>query len=126
MDYPSIHFFDAKVTIAIGILAMSYGDGLASLFGIKYGKKKYQILDDVKSYLGSIAMFVFTFILMIIASIYYHMFSSNNFIITFEILILLLLIAVISAFVEGITPFGLDNLSVPFVTASLYWILIVM
>ncbi|MCK4348707.1 MAG: hypothetical protein KAW47_08830, partial [Thermoplasmatales archaeon] len=43
-------FFDTKEVIAIGILAMSYGDGLASLIGIKFGKKKYQIFEDVKSY----------------------------------------------------------------------------
>ncbi|UCD14409.1 MAG: hypothetical protein JSW60_03060 [Thermoplasmatales archaeon] len=115
-------FFDTKEIIAIGILAMSYGDGFASLIGNKYGRKKYKIFEDVKSYVGSIAMFVFTFILMVIALLYYQMLSSTVPPLIFETLVLLLCVAAISTVVEGITPMGLDNLSVPFVTATLYWI----
>ena len=114
-------FFDTKEVIAIGILAMSYGDGLASLIGIKFGKKKYQIFEDVKSYIGSYAMFTFTFIMMIIALLFYGKLSLN-----YETLFLLLCIAGISAIVEGVTPRGLDNLSVPFVAAILYFLLMVM
>jgi dolichol kinase len=31
----------------------------------------------------------------------------------------------VATIVEGITPFGLDNLSVPFVTAVMYWFFLV-
>lgn len=113
-------FFDSKVIIAIGILAMSYGDGFASLIGIKYGKKKYKIFKDMKSYIGSAAMFVFTFFLMIIALLFYQFFCSNIPPLI-DNLSLLAIIAGISSIVEGITPLGLDNLSVPFVTAILCW-----
>lgn len=114
-------FFDTKEVIAIGILAMSYGDGLASLIGIKFGKKKYQIFEDVKSYVGSYAMFTFTFIMMIVALLFYGKLSLN-----YETLFLLLCIAGISTIAEGVTPRGLDNLSVPFVAAILYFLLMVM
>ena len=59
------------VVIAIGILAMSYGDGFASLIGGKFGKLNYKILGDEKSYIGSSIMFIFTFIIMIIALLFY-------------------------------------------------------
>jgi len=108
-------FFDQMEIIAIGILAMSYGDGLASLIGIKYGKNKYNLLGDEKSYVGSIAMFVFTFILMIIALLFYGI------TINFNMIILLLLISIASSLIEGVTPKGLDNLTVPFVASLLYW-----
>lgn len=113
-------FFDHKEIIAIGIFAMSYGDGLASLIGIKLGKKKYQIFQDTKSYIGSFTMFIVTFIMMIVALIYYN--------ISFVpvTLFLLMCITAIAAIVEGITPLGLDNLSVPFVTTALYWLVIFM
>lgn len=114
-------FFDTKEVIAIGILAMSYGDGLASIIGIKFGKKKYQIFEDAKSYIGSYAMFTFTFIMMIIALLFYGKLSLN-----YETLFLLLCIAGISTIAEGVTPRGLDNLSVPFVAAGLYFLLMVM
>ena len=108
-------FFDNMVVIAIGILAMSYGDGFASIIGLKYGKKKYNIFGDEKSYIGSIAMFVFTFITIIIAIIYYNI--TN----TFNLLLILIFISLIAAVIEGLTPKGFDNLTVPFVIAGLYW-----
>lgn len=109
-------FFDNMVVIAIGILAMSYGDGFASIIGIKYGKKKYNIFGDKKSYVGSIAMYVITFITIVIAILYYEI------IITFNLLLILAFIALISSLVESLTPRGFDNLSVPFFAAFLYWI----
>jgi dolichol kinase len=113
-------FFDHKEIIAIGIFAMSYGDGLASLIGIKSGNKKYQIFQDVKSYIGSATMFIVTFIMMIVALVFY------NLSLTSETLFLLMCIAAIAAIVEGITPYGLDNLTVPFVTTTLYWLVTFM
>lgn len=109
-------FFDDKIIIAIGILAMSYGDGFASLIGLKYGKKKYNIYGDQKSYIGSFSMFIFSFILFIIASIFY------DFTVTLEVIIILAIIALTSTIAETITPKGLDNLTVPFL-ASIYFYL---
>jgi phytol kinase len=108
-------FFDNMVVIAIGILAMSYGDGLASIIGIKFGKKKYKILGDQKSYIGSFAMFIFTFITTIVALFYY------NIAITYYVILVLLFIAFVAAIVEGLTHKGLDNLTVPFVCVFIYW-----
>jgi dolichol kinase len=110
-------FFDQKVIIAIGILAMSYGDGLASVIGIRFGKKKYQLFEDSKSYVGSFAMFVFTFILVLVAMSYYGTLD-----ISFNTILIICGIAAVATFVEGATPRGLDNLSVPFITALLYWV----
>jgi len=108
-------FFDHKEIIAVGILAMSYGDGFASLIGVKYGKHTYTIFNDSKSFEGSIAMFFFTFVLFIIALLYYDI------PITFLLCFYLLAISLVTTFVEGVTPKGLDNLSVPFINAFLYW-----
>ena len=113
-------FFDNMVVIAIGILAMSYGDGFASIVGLRYGKKKYNVFGDEKSYVGSTAMFVFTLITTIVALLYY------NISITFSVMLILAFISLIAAIVEGLTPKGLDNLSVPFVAVFLYWLLILM
>jgi len=111
-------FFDNMVVIAIGILAMSYGDGFASVIGLKFGKKKYNVLGDKKSYAGSAAMFVLTFVAAIIALLYYGIS------ITPYILLVLAFIALVAAIVEGLTPKGLDNFSVPFVTVFLYWLIL--
>ncbi len=113
-------FFDNMVIIAIGILAMSYGDGFASIIGIRFGKKKYNVFGDQKSYVGSFAMFVFTFITTVVALVYYSIPLSSY------VFLVLLGIAVVAAIVEGLTPKGLDNLSVPFVTAFLYWAVFIL
>lgn len=112
-------FFDHREIIAMGILAMSYGDGLASVIGIKYGKRKYSIFKDIKSYVGSIAMFVCTFLLLVIALLFY----AEP--VTTRVAVYLLCMAGVATVVEGVTPLGLDNLSVPFVVALMYWFLLV-
>jgi dolichol kinase len=113
-------FFDNMVVIAIGILAMSYGDGFASVIGIKFGKKKYSIFGEQKSYIGSFSMLIFTFITMIIALLYYNIAISQY------VLLVLLFIAFVAAIVEAITPKGLDNLTVPFVCVLIYWYIFLM
>jgi phytol kinase len=112
-------FFDHREIIAMGILAMSYGDGLASLIGIKYGKRKYTVFKDTKSYVGSLAMFLCTFLLLVIAVVFY----TEP--LTTRAVSYLLCMAGVATVVEGITPLGLDNLSVPFVTAVMYWFFLV-
>jgi dolichol kinase len=112
-------FFDNMVVIAIGILAMSYGDGFASIIGVKFGNRKYNILGDEKSYIGSLGMFVFTLITMIVAVLFY------NISLTFQLFIFLSIIALVGAIIEGITPRGFDNLTVPFVISFLYWFFII-
>ncbi len=113
-------FFDNMVVIAIGIFAMSYGDGFASIIGSKYGQRKYNLFGDQKSYIGSLTMFIFTYFMIFIALLYYN--------IEFNITIILLvgLISLIGTIAEGITPKGLDNLFVPFVVVFLYWFFLIM
>lgn len=110
-------FFDNMVVIAIGILAMSYGDGFASILGLKYGKKKYKIFSEEKSYVGSFVMFVMTFTTILVAILFYGI------LVTPYVLLVLLFITLIAALVEGLTPRGFDNLSVPFIVVFLYWII---
>jgi dolichol kinase len=112
-------FFDHREIIAMGILAMSYGDGLASVIGIKYGKRKYSIFKDIKSYVGSIAMFVCTFLLLVVALLFY----AEP--LTTRVTVYLLCMSGVATIVEGVTPLGLDNLSVPFVAALMYWFFLV-
>jgi dolichol kinase len=113
-------FFDYKVVIAIGILAMSYGDGFASLIGSRYGKKKYDIYGYQKSYIGSISMFVSSFIMFIVALLFYE------FTITLKVIVILAIIALSSMVAEMITPKGLDNLSVPFIASIYFYLALIM
>ena len=64
-------------------------------------------------------MFVCTFLLLIIALLFYSI------PVTGRVAAYLLCMAGVATVVEGITPLGLDNLSVPFVTAVMYWFFLV-
>ncbi len=107
-------FFDHKEIIAIGILAMSYGDGFASLLGMKFGKRTYNIWGDEKSYIGSIMMLIFTFVMTIIALQFYG-------ISIYDKLLILAYIALVATVTEAFSPKGLDNLSVPLLIPAIYW-----
>ena len=113
-------FFDDKVIIAIGIFAMSYGDGFASLLGLKFGKIKFRIYDNSKSYFGSASMLIMTFFMGVVALIYYEI----N--ITFDIVFLLCIIGISATVAELITPKGLDNLSVPLLASFYFYLAMVL
>ncbi len=104
-------FFDHPDVIAVGIMAMSYGDGLASLVGSKHGKRKFRIFGDEKSLEGSIAMLLGCIVSFSAVSLYYHGSVSP----------VLLPLAAFATFVEAVTPKGLDNLSVSILTAIVYF-----
>ena len=110
-------FFDQKIIIAVGILAMSYGDGFASVLGSKFGNKIFNIFKDEKSIIGSLSMFVFTLIPIIFAMVFYTIPVTT---ITISYLIAVSMVATV---IEAITPKGLDNLSVPLITSLTYLIL---
>jgi dolichol kinase len=65
-------------------------------------------------------MFACTFLVMVVALLYYQIPFS------YQIILVLFVIAWVAALAEGITPLGLDNLSVPFICAALFWLLVVM
>lgn len=119
-------FFDHMIVIAIGIFAMSYGDGFASLVGVKYGKHKYNIAGDEKSFIGTITMFVSTFGAILVAILYYNLVQGTGFAFTAASIGFLALFAAAGAIVEGFTPKGLDNLTVPFVIAAMYWMVFII
>lgn len=109
--------FDYKEIFSIGILVMSYGDGFASLLGMKFGKRTYNIWGDEKSYLGSITMFIFAFAVAIIALTFYGVSIDDK-------LLILAYIALVATVAEALSPKGLDNLSVPLIVPAIYWIFV--
>ncbi|MFW5928537.1 MAG: diacylglycerol/polyprenol kinase family protein, partial [Thermoplasmatota archaeon] len=94
-------FFKDPVIIAVGIAAMSFGDGFASLVGVKYGKRNYKVSGDKKSIEGSTAMFIFTVLTIAISLIYYGELSFHN-------LIMIPIVGLIATLVEGTAPKGID------------------
>lgn len=87
-----------------GVLVMGLGDGMAALLGTKLGRHKYKVPHvGGKSIEGTFAMFAFSFLVV--------------FVLTPLGLWKSLVVALFSAFVENVSPSGVDNLSVPLLSA---------
>ncbi len=104
-------FFHEPWIIAIGIAAMSYGDGFASLIGERFGRRKYNIFGDEKSLEGSFSMFIALLIVFPLILCYY-----NQALIPIRVIG----VAATATLIEGLTPRGLDNLSVSIVAVTTY------
>ena len=91
-------------SISIGVLSMAFGDGLAGLIGRAVKSPKWSVLGQTKSIAG-------TFTMGSVVAITTETISSiNNLGITpLEIIV----ISLIATFLEQISPWGIDNLTVP-------------
>ena len=102
-------------SVCIGVLSMAFGDGLAGLIGRSVKSPKWSILDQTKSIVGTLTMGAVVAITTSIVSS-----ASNLGIQPLEILV----ISVIATFLEQISPFGIDNLTVPIgVTCIGIWLI---
>lgn len=104
----------------IGLLIMAFGDGLASIFGIKFGKHHYSFWAHKKSIEGSIAMLVGSLLAVMIVLISFGEMSSS------EILLQAGITALIATMIEGISPGTLDNLTVPLFSGFAYWLIFLL
>ena len=112
-----LYFFDPTMRIAggLGILVMGYGDGFAAVIGLFYGKHKYTIFKGHKSIEGSLAM------LFVSAFIVYMYLSYTTPVMSWTMVVI---IPVLATLIEAISPYGLDNLFVPLITALIYFVYI--
>ncbi|WP_048191348.1 diacylglycerol/polyprenol kinase family protein [Methanobacterium sp. SMA-27] len=108
-------FFNQPWIIAVGIVAMSYGEGMAALVGENFGKHKYKIFGDRKSFEGSIAMFLVLIAMLEIVLVYYNVSISTMAIIP--------VVALVATIFEGITPKGFDNITACFSAVGTYLLL---
>ncbi len=110
--------FDSEQTVILSILIWGSGDMAAALIGKKYGKHKLpkKISDGKKSYEGSIAMFV-TDLLIGITIMYLY---GNISIVT------IVLASLIATITEAITKDGYDTVTVPFATAAIIQIMLII
>lgn len=111
ISYTFLAFFFASkpYIIAAGILPMAYGDAAASMVGEKYGRRKYRLVAE-KSLEGSAAMFLFSFASLAASLVFFSVFYPLP---LFCDGLAALAVAIVSTVVEGFSPMGFDNLTVP-------------
>ena len=101
---------------AIGILTMTWGDGLAALVGQRFGAHPYQVWGEKKSWEGSLAMLIVSYAVSV----------SVLWAVQGPILATWLgaaITALAATLLESISKYGIDNLSVPLGTAAVcFWL----
>lgn len=99
--------FPDRPLYIFGVLVMAISDALASIVGQALGRRQYQLFRHKKSYAGSIAFAISTFVLCYtLGSHYFHSSTSH-------LLLSSAYAAIALAAVEACTSLGLDNLLIP-------------
>ena len=110
----------AVVEIAAAVMIMTWGDALAHIVGKRYGNHTYTFFGHTRSWegtaamvtVGALAMFLTLWLLPGSAL------SPNSVVLgPARAAIISLFTIIVASFAEGISPSGLDNLSVPLVSA---------
>jgi phytol kinase len=101
---------------ALGILVMTWGDGLAALVGQRWGRHTYELWGMKKSWEGSLAM----------AAVSYGV--SSLILIgvqgaIWQTWVVALAVAIAATILEAFSKYGIDNLTVPLGSAMLAFLL---
>ena len=102
------------LALTAGFFIMTLGDGLAGLIGKNFKSRSWKIFNQKKSIIGTTTMFLIS--LLVLSTLGY----TNN--INFNYYYFG--IALLATLLEQISIIGIDNLSVPIITALFYNLLI--
>jgi phytol kinase len=102
------------VYAVLGVLVMTWGDGLAAILGQRFGKHPYQIWGMTKSWEGSLTMLAVSF--AITGSIAW--FTGAGFGLSIAITTV---VAFAATGLEAFSKYGIDNLTVPLGSAFLFY-----
>ncbi|MEH2170248.1 MAG: diacylglycerol/polyprenol kinase family protein [Nostoc sp.] len=101
---------------ALGILIMTWGDGLAALIGQRFGTHKYKVFGTEKSWEGSLTMMLVSYVVSNLILVG----AQGN---SWQTWAISLMVAVIATALEAVSFLGIDNLTVPLGSAALAFFL---
>lgn len=101
----------------LGILVMTWGDGLAGLVGKRFGRNRYQLWGMQKSWEGSLTM-------AIVATLVSALILSNIVDSVIQLIIIAFTVGISSAVLEAFSNLGIDNLTVPILSAAIAYALV--
>ncbi len=91
---------------ALGILVMTWGDGLAALVGQNFGRHPYKILGNKKSWEGSLTMALASFVVAVGV-----LGAASG--LSWPVAGIALAVAISATLLETLSFYGVDNLTVP-------------
>ena len=110
-------FWQQPHLVVASLMPMTWGDAMAAVLGARYGQFRYTLWGSTRSLEGSISMFLFAFTATFLVL---WLFPPLGLGIS---LLYALIVSVITTLVEAVTPWHLDNLTVPLVSAVILYLL---
>ena len=109
-----------RVAAVAGILVMAWGDAAASIIGRNFGTHFYHVFRERKSFEGSVAMFVMSYLVLVIMLFLWGHPRLN----IIEMTITAVVVSLFGTFLEAISVRGFDNLIVPVLSSGVAFLLI--
>jgi len=103
--------------LVASLMPMTWGDALAAILGRRYGQRKYSVLGFTRSMEGSLAMFLFSWLSIFLALLLLPSLGWQT------SLLYSLAVAAFATLVEALSPWHIDNLTVPVFSAALLYLI---
>ena len=97
--------------LAVSLMPLTWGDSFAAIIGSRFGRHKFTVVNETRSVEGSVTMFAFSFAATFVALLVFWTPLTTA-------LVFALVLALVAALVEAVSPFGIDNLTVPLASAA--------
>ena len=110
-------FWESPHLLVASLMPMTWGDALAAILGRRYGRRKYSVLGSTRSVEGSLAMFLFSWLSTFLALLFLPPLGWQ------ASLLYSLAVAVFATLVEALSPWHIDNLTVPLLSAALLYLI---
>jgi phytol kinase len=111
-----LFFWDAKPLVVASLMPLTLGDASAAIVGRAGGRTKFSVFGRQRSVQGSASMFLFSSLGVALALWLMPAMLDDPILARLPLVAGSLLVAAIVTIVEAITPWNLDNLSVPLVS----------
>ena len=110
-------FWNRPNLLVASLMPMTWGDALAAILGRRYGQRKYSVLGFTRSVEGSLAMFLFSWLSTFLALLLLPPLDWQT------SMLYSLALAVFTTLVEALSPWHIDNLTVPLLSAALLYLI---
>ena len=113
-----IALFWGRPHLLVGsLMPMTWGDALAAVVGSRYGRLRYALWGSTRSLEGSVSMFLLALVATFLALWLFPPLDWG------ASLLYALVVAAVATLTEAVTPWHLDNLTVPLVSAVTLYLL---
>jgi phytol kinase len=102
--------WSAPALLVASLMPLTWGDAFAAILGRRFGRTRFVVFHQTRSAEGSLAMFAFSLVSTFLALVVFGQPVGTG-------IVLALAVALVATVVEALSPWGIDNLTVPLASA---------